>query len=139
MNNMSLYGNNPFDLIDQIFSGEDLPFSQYRTPIVDVLNEDKRYVIEAELPGLSEKDVKIELKDGNLSISADRSSANDEKKADGRWLRRERREFKFSRSFSLSDDVDIEKIEAKFRDGLLTIALPKKAESAPRIVPVLAA
>ena len=139
MNNMSLYGNNPFDLIDQIFSGEDLPFSQYRTPIVDVLNEDKRYVIEAELPGLSEKDVKIELKDGNLSISADRSSANDEKKADDRWLRRERREFKFSRSFSLSDDVDIEKIEAKFRDGLLTIALPKKAESAPRIVPVLAA
>ncbi|MFZ3110460.1 MAG: Hsp20/alpha crystallin family protein [Rectinemataceae bacterium] len=139
MNNMTLYGNNPFDLIDQIFSGEDLPFSQYRTPIVDVLNEDKRYVIEAELPGLSEKDVKIELKDGNLSISADRSSANDEKKADDRWLRRERREFKFSRSFSLSDDVDIEKIEAKFRDGLLTIALPKKAESAPRIVPVLAA
>lgn len=139
MNNMTLYGANPFDLIDQMLSSGDLPFSPNRAPVVDVLDEEKRYVIEAELPGISEKDVKLELKDGSLSLSASRDSADDEKKADGRWLRRERGEFKFSRSFFLPEDVDLEKIEAKFRDGLLTITLPKKAESAPRIVPVLAA
>ena len=139
MNTMTLYGANPFDLIDQMLSSGDLPFPQNRTPLVDVLDEEKRYVIEAELPGFSEKDVKLELKEGSLCLSATRDSADDEKRADGRWLRRERGEFKFSRSFFLPEDVDLEKIDAKFRDGLLTIALPKKAESAPRIVPVLAA
>jgi len=139
MNTMTLYGANPFDLIDQMLSNGDLPFSPNRTPVVDVLDDEKRYIIEAELPGFSEKDVKLELKDGSLSLSASRDSTDDEKKADGRWLRRERGEFNFSRSFFLPEDVDLEKIEAKFRDGLLTIALPKKAESAPRIVPVLAA
>jgi HSP20 family molecular chaperone IbpA len=54
-------------------------------------------------------------------------------------MRRERKEFQFSRSFDLPDNVDVEKIEASFRDGLLSITLPKKAEAAPRLVPVKAA
>lgn len=139
MNNMTLYGNNPLDLIDQIFYGNDAISAQRRTPVIDILDEDGRYLIEAELPGLSEKDVRLEVKDSTLFLSTAKSENHEEKKASGRWLRRERREFQFSRSFDLPDDVDAERIEAKFRDGLLSITLPKKPESSPRIVPVLAA
>ncbi|HWR10752.1 MAG TPA: Hsp20/alpha crystallin family protein [Rectinemataceae bacterium] len=136
MKNLTLYGTNPFDLIDQMFSGEDMLYPEFRTPAIDVRDEEKRYVIEAELPGLSEKDVKLELKNSTLSLSTAKSEEKGEKNEKGRWLRRERREFQFSRAFSLPEDVDAEKIEAKFRDGLLTISLEKKPESAPRLVPV---
>jgi len=139
MKNLSLYGTNPFDLIDQMFSGDEFLSPQFRTPFIDVLEEDDRYVVEAELPGLSEKDIKLELKDSTLFLSTAKSENKEEKNEKGRWLRRERREFQFSRSLALPEDVDVEKIEAKFRDGLLTIALPKKPESSPRIVPVMAA
>lgn len=139
MKSLALYGSNPFDLIDQMFSGDDFLYQQFRTPVVDVRDEEDRYVVEAELPGLSEKDVKLELKDGTLSLSTAKSETKSEKSDKDHWLVKERRQFQFSRSFSLPEDVNVENIEAKFRDGLLTIALPKKAESAPRIVPVKAA
>lgn len=139
MKSLALYGSNPFDLIDQMFSGDDFLYQQFRTPVVDVRDEEDHYVVEAELPGLSEKDVKLELKDGTLSLSTAKSETKSEKSDKDHWLVKERRQFQFSRSFSLPEDVNVENIEAKFRDGLLTIALPKKAESAPRIVPVKAA
>ncbi len=139
MNNLTLYGNNPFDLIDHLFSNDELLYSGFRTPAVDISEEDNRYLIEAELPGLSEKDVKLELKDGILYLSTAKKESKEEKSSKNRWLRRERREFQFSRSFDLPDNIDVEKIEATFRDGLLTVTLPKKAEAAPRLVPVKAA
>jgi len=136
MNNLTLYKNNPFDLLDQFFYGDDSFYPEFRTPAIDVREDEERYVIEAELPGLSEKDVKLELKNGTLSLATATTESKDEKGPKGRWLRRERKEFRFSRDFSLPEDVDADKIEAKFRDGLLTVALPKKPESAPRVVPV---
>ncbi|MDP2790815.1 MAG: Hsp20/alpha crystallin family protein [Rectinemataceae bacterium] len=139
MNNMTLYGTGPLDLFDQFFYGNDSLSAQHRAPVIDILDEEGRYLIEAELPGLSEKDVRLEVKDRMLFLSTAKSEAKDEKNANGRWLRRERREFQFSRSFELPEDVDAERIEAKFRDGLLSIILPKKPESSPRVVPVLAA
>ncbi|MCE1196413.1 Hsp20/alpha crystallin family protein [bacterium] len=136
MNNLTLYKNNPFDLLDQLFYGDDGFYPDFRAPAIDVREEEGGYVIEAELPGLSEKDVKLELKNGTLSLATAASESKEEKGAKGRWLRRERKTFRFSRDFSLPEDVDADKIEAKFRDGLLTIELPKKPESAPRVVPV---
>jgi len=129
----------PFDLLDSVFGGDSFfsPASGCRAPAIDVREEEGRYVVEAELLGLSEKDVKLELKDGLLSLS---TATSEEKKDEGKkWLRRERREFAFSRSFELPEDVDGEKIEATFKDGLLTVHLPKKPETAPRLVPVKAA
>jgi len=139
MRSLALYGNNPFDLIDQVFGDENFFDSQPRTPAVDVRDEADRYVVEAELPGLSEKDIRLELKNNVLSLSTLNGDEKEKKDDDGRWIRRERREFRFSRSFTLPEDTDAEKIEAKFRDGLLTIELPKRPESSPRIVPVKAA
>ena len=96
-------------------------------------------VVEAELPGVSEKDLKLELKNGLLTLSTEKKEESKEKDEAGMWIRRERRESFFSRSFELPEDADGEKIEARFKDGLLTVELPKKPEASPRIVPVKAA
>ncbi|MFZ2635696.1 MAG: Hsp20/alpha crystallin family protein [Rectinemataceae bacterium] len=139
MNNVTLYGRNPFDLLDSIFTGDSFFNTGDRSPVVDIREDKDRYVIEAELPGLTEKDVKLELKDSVLTLST-ASEKDDEKKAeDDSWIRRERRSFRFSRSFALPEDADSEKIEARFRDGLLTVELHRKPEAAPRLVPVQAA
>ncbi len=124
----------PFEMLTHVFESEPFFTASLRTPAVDVREEDHRYVIEAELPGLSEKDVKLELKDGVLELSTVKKDEHEEKTK--RWLRRERREFAFRRAFTLPEDADGEKIEARFKDGLLTIDLPKKPEAAPRSIPV---
>lgn len=128
----------PFELLEQVFESEPFFAGAVRTPAVDVREEEGRYLIEAELPGLSEKDLKLELKDGVLELStAKKEEAQDKSEEKGRrWIRRERRDFAFSRSFALPEDADGERIEARFKDGLLTIELPKKPETAPRLVPV---
>jgi len=133
----NVFRADPFEIFDRVFDGESFLPTAGRSPMVDVREEEDRYVIEAELPGLSEKDLKLELKDGILALS---TAKTEEKKEEGRrWLRRERREFSFARSFELPDNADGEKIEARFKDGLLTVELPKKAETAPKLVPVRAA
>jgi len=133
----NVFRADPFEIFDRVFDGESFLPVTGRSPMVDVREEEDRYVIEAELPGLSEKDLKLELKDGILALS---TAKTEEKKEEGRkWLRRERREFSFARSFELPENADGEKIEARFKDGLLTVELPKKAETAPKLVPVRAA
>ena len=127
----------PFEILDRVFDSDYFPTFTARVPVVDVREKDGRYLIEAELPGVSEKDLKLELKDGLLSLSTEKKE--EKKDEDGKWVRRERRESYFSRSFELPEDADGEKIEARFKDGLLTIELPKKPEASPRLVPVKAA
>lgn len=128
----------PFELLDRVFDGDFLSPGSHG-PAVDVREEDSRYVIEAELPGLSEKDVQLELKDGLLTLStSEKTEASEENKA-MKWLRRERREFSFKRVFEIPDNADGERIEAHFKNGLLSVELPKKPESSPRLVPVKAA
>lgn len=137
MKNLAVYDASPFSLIDQFFSNDLFNYENYRSPSIDVREENDRYVLEAELPGLNERDIKLEMKDDVLTLAT--AAMEDKKESgsqDGRWIRRERRKFKFSRSFSLPRDADREKIEARFRDGLLTVEIPKKPETAPRIVPV---
>ncbi|MDA8427240.1 MAG: Hsp20 family protein [Treponema sp.] len=131
----SVYRANPFELLNSVFDEDFFPAAS-RKPVMDVREEDNRYVIEAELPGLSEKDIKLELKDGVLSLSTSAKEEKKEENKDLKWLRRERREFSFERSFELPEDADGEKIDARFKDGLLVVDLPKKPETAPRVVPV---
>jgi HSP20 family protein len=123
-------------VLDHFLSSGNFGFENYRSPTIDVREEKDRYVLVAELPGLNEKDIKLEMKDDILSLSTENSKEQEKISETATWIRRERKEFNFTRSFSLPEDVDREKVEAKFRDGLLTIELPKKPETAPRIVPV---
>jgi HSP20 family protein len=130
----------PFEILDSVFDGDYFPSFAARSPVVDVREKDGRYLIEAELPGVTEKDLKLELKNGLLTLSTERKEERkDAKGEDGAWIRRERRESYFSRSFELPEDADGEKIEASFKDGLLTIELPKKPEAQAKLVPVKAA
>jgi HSP20 family protein len=126
----------PFEIMDSVLDSDAFFGGAHRAPAIDVREESERYVIDAELPGLSEKDLKLELKDGVLSLASAKIEDRKDEDSKHRWIRRERREFSFRRSFELPDDADGEKIEAVFKDGLLTVILPKKPETAPRTVPV---
>ena len=135
------FGADPFEMLDRILEGETFLKTGFRNPAADVREGEKSYLIDVELPGLSEKDLKLELKDGILSLSTAKSeeSEESEEKGLGKFLRRERREFAFARSFLLPEDADGERIEAKLKDGLLSVEIPKKPETAAKVVPVKAA
>jgi HSP20 family protein len=90
---------------------------------VDVKDEKDKYVIEAELPGAKKEDIKIDIDDGVLTLSAEIGSEKNEEKDS--YVYRERRYGSVCRSFSL-DGIDDEKIKAEYKDGILTIDLPKK-------------
>ena len=80
------------------------------------------------LPGVKKEDVKAELKDGYLTISASSNTSKDEKDDNGRYIRRERYSGSCSRSFYVGDQVTESEIKAKFENGTLTMLIPKKEE-----------
>lgn len=136
MNSMVLYKNNPFDLIDQFFSDDEWLTPRFRMPEIDVYEEENRYMLEADLPGLTEKDIKLEVRNGELTFSTAKMEKKEEKSRKGRWIRKERREFQFARSFQLPEDVEVNEIQATFKNGVLQISMPKKPESAPKTIEV---
>ena len=111
-----------------------------RTPSVDVRESEDSYILEAELPGVSEKDLKVEAKDNLLTISTSKEESKEESKEqkndEGEYIVRERRSSAFSRSFVLPRNVDRDKIDATFKNGLLNIVVPKKEEAKPRSIEV---
>ena len=84
------------------------------------------------LPGYNKDDVKGELKDGYLIVSATTNINNDEKDEDGKYIRRERYSGSCQRSFYVGEDVTQEDIKAKFENGTLKLMIPKK-ESQPKV------
>jgi len=96
-------------------------------PAVDVVEKDKAYQITAELPGIDEKHVELTVSDGMLSIKGEKTEEKEEKQQ-GYYLS-ERQYGSFQRSFALPEDVEADKIDASFKNGVLTVTLPKKAEA----------
>lgn len=94
----------------------------------DVQEKDGKYVIDMELPGFAKEEIKAEIKDGYLTISANHNEAKDEKDKDGNYIRRERYVGTCKRSFYVGGDVKEEDIKAGFKDGVLNISFPKEAE-----------
>ncbi len=84
------------------------------------------------MPGVRKEDVKAELKDGYLTIGASVNKNNDQKDQEGRYIRRERYSGSCSRSFYVGEDVKQEDIKARFEDGTLKLAVPKK-EAKPAV------
>ncbi len=126
----------PFSLLDRFFTDDPFPGGRFRAPAVDVRELNGTYVIEAELPGLTEKDVRLEIADGVLTLSTTAGTGKQKESPESRWIRRERRSYSFSRCFALPEEIDRDSVNASFRDGLLTVTLSRKPESAPRVVPV---
>ncbi len=104
------------------------------SPVVDVLETDKEYVIKAELPEVKKDDVKITVQDGVLTIQGERKHEIEEKGK--RFHRIERSYGSFVRSFSVPDFVDEEKVGAEFKDGVLSLHLPKTEKARPRAIEV---
>jgi HSP20 family protein len=97
------------------------------TPHMDVKETDKEIVVEAELPGIDEKDVSLSLQDGVLTIRGEKKHERDEEKENYRIT--ERRYGSFQRSVQLPDTVDEDKVEATFNNGVLKVSLPKRPEA----------
>ena len=123
---------NDFDRIFDGFLNE--PATSWKSPSVDIVEDEDRYLLEAELTGLSEKDVDVKVEDNLLTISSKVEEAKE--KAERSYLLRERKNYQFSRSFVLPKDVNREKIVASFKNGLLSLELPKLPETKPRKIDI---
>ena len=98
-------------------------------PAIDLVEDDKAYTVSAELPGLDEKDVAVSVS-GDLHVLKGEKSEEKEEKEKNRYLP-ERSYGAFERSFRLPDNVERDKIDAKFAKGVLTVTLPKSKAAAP--------
>jgi len=103
-------------------------------PAVDLREEEKQYVIEADLPGVKKDDIEINIENNVLSLSGERRFENEEKK--DAYHRIERTYGKFMRSFTLPVRVDTEKVSATYKDGILEVKVPKTEESLPKKIKV---
>ena len=102
---------------------------------VDISETDTEYKLLADLPGISKENLEVTFKEGLLYIAV-RTQEESQQETEQRVLRRERYQGEISRSFKLSDLVDDENIQANYKDGVLKIIVPKKAESQPRKIQV---
>ena len=103
----------------------DVAFSA--VPAVDIVEKDTGYTVTTELPGVAEGDIDVKFSDGMLTITGEKREEKEEKKKD--YFLSERRYGSFKRSFRVSDGIDADKIEAIFKNGVLTVTLPKTAEA----------
>ena len=106
------------------------PFSGTAYPKVNVYEYDTKVGIIAEIPGLDKKDLKIEIEDGVLIISGDKHGLFDDDGA--KVLRRELKHSSFKRQFELGELLDGDKVKASFKDGLLSIDIPKVEPTKPK-------
>lgn len=104
-------------------------------PAVNIRENDENYEVQVAAPGLTKDNFNIELNNNVLTISSKQEVKNEEKDEDGNYTRREFSYTSFQRSFTLPQDVvDVEKINAKYKDGILSLSLPKKEEAKPKPV-----
>jgi HSP20 family protein len=106
------------------------PFQGTAYPKVNVYEWYTKVGVIAEIPGLSKKDLSVEVTDGVLTISGDKQSTFDVK--DAKVVRRELKQSSFKRQFELGEELDGESISAKFEDGILSIEIPKKTPEKPK-------
>lgn len=103
-------------------------------PAVDISEDDGKYVVTAELPGVKSDDVHLEISGDLLTLSGEKRSEREEEKEERRYV--ERRFGRFSRSFTLPANADPDRIRAKFADGVLTVEIPKSEESKARVISI---
>ena len=128
------------DEIDRLF---DAPLAEFArasqllsgwTPPLDIFEDKDNVVVKAELPGMKKEEIEISLHDGSLSISGERKSES--KHEDAETYRSERFFGRFQRTVSLPTSVDSNKVKAQYKDGVLTVTLPKSEEAKPKQIDV---
>lgn len=132
-----MYGITPFekktyDLFNAFHDFEDNFFGSSTFPAfkTDIKDEGDQYILEAELPGFNKEDIKLDLNGDKLIITAEHSANNEEKNNDGKYVRRERSYESYQRMFDIST-VDANRISAEYKNGILTLDMPKKKPVEP--------
>lgn len=104
------------------------------SPAVDIYEDKENIVVKAELPGIKKDEVSIEIKDNVLTLTGERKHEQETKKEN--YHRIERVYGKFIRSFTLPDSVQVDKVKANYKDGILEIILPKAEEAKAKAIPI---
>ena len=125
--------NRLFGLFDSPTAGGSIAARDW-IPAMDLAEDQGDYVVRADLPGVTEKDVNIELEDNVLTISGERKSEHEERKHGD--YRIERASGRFARSLTLPEGVDPQSVHAHFENGVLEVRIPKPQESKPRRVEI---
>jgi len=125
-------------LFDDMWRGAAVaPTASGFAPRIDVVERDGEILVSAELPGLEEKDIAVEVHGNVLSLKGEKKSEHDERKAGWHWS--ERTYGSFRRMVELPVEVEADKASASFKNGVLTITLPKAESAKVRNIPVHAA
>ena len=135
MNELALFDTIFNNSMENVFGG--MGYRSSYVPKVDVKETKDNYILDMELPGRSEKDVNIELDHNTLTISSKIEEVKETKdskdsKASEKWLIKERRYSSFRRSFTIPEDVNAEEVKANFKNGILSVLMPRKALPTPK-------
>jgi HSP20 family protein len=114
---------------------EEMTVAQW-SPLVDIREDDKEYLIKAELPEVKREDVKVTVENSVLTITGERHFEREDKDKGGKYHRVERSYGSFVRSFGLPDDADASKVNAEFKDGLLQVHVTKSEKARPKSVEI---
>jgi HSP20 family molecular chaperone IbpA len=133
----SIFGESLFDDFFDGVSSTNRGVGRYSSPVTSVMKTDIKetengFELDIDLPGYNKEDVKAQLKDGYMTITAEKNENNDQKDENGKYIRRERFYGTCSRSFYVGDEVTEQDIHAKFENGILKVSVPKK-EAAPAV------
>lgn len=130
-----IFGEN---LFDSMFPFDDKAFAAKKDPLygknasklmkTDVRENDKTYELDIDLPGFKKDEIQIELKDGYLTVSAEKGLDKDEEDKKGKYIRQERYAGALSRTFYLGDEIREDEIKARFENGILSLSIPKEEE-----------
>ena len=126
----SVFSNDFFDdFFDRSRMNDD--FTRAGNMLSDIRELDDSYQIDMQLPGYSKDDVEVEIKDGYLTVSANREENSDEKDKDGKFIRKECYRGSCARRFYVGEHINKDNVKASFRDGMLTLVMPKQ-EALPK-------
>ena len=138
----TVYGENLFDDLDEMLGLSAFEAQRKHDPLfgknasrimkTDIRETETSYELDVDLPGFKKEDIQAHLKDGYLTITAQKGmERNEQEQKTGRYIRRERYTGSCSRSFYVGEQIREEDIEAKFENGILQISVPKKAPEVP--------
>lgn len=119
---------NEFNLFDNFFDDPIFDRMDNKLMRTDIKEKDKSYIIDIDLPGFTKDNINIELENGYLKINA-KSEVNNDEKEHGKYIKRERFYGECSRSFYVGDTVEFDDIKASFKNGILSIEVPKEDET----------
>lgn len=116
-----------FDIFDEMFGDPFFTKNETKLMKTDIKETEEDYIIDIDLPGYEKENIKIEVTDGYLTVNAKTNIKNEDKT--GKFVRKERYFGECSRSFYVGDNVETEDIKATYKNGTLTVTVPKKEET----------